>query len=105
MAWDSRGYFYTAKKIDGRVVREYHGKGELAQLIAEEETLARADRAAAREARRAQLAALDVADGALNQLIALTNLLVRAALLTAGYHQHHRGEWRMKRGTIDDTRP
>jgi hypothetical protein len=109
MGFDRRGYFYTARKVNGRVVRTYHGKGELAKLVAEEDALARADRAAAREAaretRRSRLVALDAEDSALDALIVLTDLLVRATLLAAGYHQHHRSEWRKKRGTSDDTHP
>jgi hypothetical protein len=34
MAWDRRGYFYISRRVGRRVVREYYGKGPLAELAA-----------------------------------------------------------------------
>jgi len=34
----------------------------------------------------------------LSTLDATTAMLVQATLLAAGYHQHHRGEWRKRHG-------
>ena len=37
MAWETRGngrrYYYTAKRVDGKVVKKYHGSGPLAFMI------------------------------------------------------------------------
>jgi len=106
MAWE-RGYYYRVRRENGRVVREYVGRGRVAELMAKLDAL---DREKEREERRldaaalrnekAELAALD-AD--LEALIETTDLLARAALVAAGYHQHKRGEWRKRRDGNDKT--
>lgn len=81
MGWETRGnsrYYYRKRKVAGRVVSEYVGTGlHAARVVAQE--------AAAREAE-------------LDAFYDLTDALVGAALLNAGYHRHHRGEWRKQRG-------
>jgi hypothetical protein len=96
MGWD-RGYYYRARKVNGRVVREYVGRGEVAELAAQADAIGRADREAEREARRAERAELEELDAGVNELNQLADLLARAALLAAGYRQHKRGEWRKRR--------
>jgi hypothetical protein len=34
MGWDKGRYFTRSRKVNGRVVREYVGTGEVAELIA-----------------------------------------------------------------------
>jgi len=34
MAWDKRGYFYRSRRVEGRVVRDYFGRGPLADAAA-----------------------------------------------------------------------
>jgi hypothetical protein len=96
MAWE-RGYYYRVRKVAGRVVREYIGTGELAEVAAQVDAMNRADREAEREARRAQKAELDALGAGVKDLDELADLLARAALLAAGYRQRKRGEWRRKR--------
>jgi hypothetical protein len=43
MAWE-RGYYYRAKKIKGRVVKEYIGPGMAGQLAELQDLYAREDR-------------------------------------------------------------
>ena len=43
MAWE-RGYYYRAKKINGRVVKEYIGPGIAGQLAELQDLYAREDR-------------------------------------------------------------
>jgi hypothetical protein len=96
MAWE-RGYYYRARKVNGRVVREYIGRGEVAELIARLDALERERRhldALALRHEQAELAALEADLGALAET---TDLVARAALLAAGYHRHHRGDWRKRR--------
>jgi hypothetical protein len=90
MGWDKGRNYTRSRKVNGRVAREYLGTGEAAEQAARQDTLARQER----EARRAAMAAL----AALDALAELTDLLARAALVAAGYRQHHRGEWRKRRG-------
>lgn len=38
MAWETRGgrkYFYTGRRVNGRVVKEYHGSGPISELTAQ----------------------------------------------------------------------
>ena len=101
MGWEARergGRYYTrSRREGGRVVREYIGagpRGELAALADEEE---RAARQAARSAWEAQRAQVAEAEAMLLALCEGTDALVAAVLAAAGYHQHHRGEWRKRR--------
>jgi hypothetical protein len=103
MAWDKGGRYYTrSRRENGRVVREYVGgglAGQLAaQLDAEERALRHAEQALAR-AERDDVTALDAPLAEINDL---ADLLADAALLAAGYHQHHRGDWRRRRGKHGD---
>ena len=49
-------------------------------------------------------AELKALDAPLDDLDELADLLARAALVAAGYRQHHRGEWRKRRAQGDETR-
>jgi hypothetical protein len=97
VGWDKDRYYTRSIKVNGRVVREYYGVGEVAALAAKIDAMNRANRAAEREARRAQKAELDSLDASVRELDEIADLLAQAALLAAGYRQHKRGEWRRKR--------
>lgn len=102
MGWEARGdgcrsYYYRGRKVDGRVVKEYVGTGEVAELSAALDARERDARAAAAEAlreRRARDAEVDADVGAIEEA---ARVLAAATLLAAGYHRHHRGEWRRRR--------
>jgi hypothetical protein len=97
MGWDKGRYYTRSRKVNGRVVREYVGTGEVAEMAAEIDALGREGRALAAIQRRLDRAELDDLDDDVLALIDITDLLARAALAAAGYGQHHRGEWRKKR--------
>lgn len=105
MAWE-RGYYYRVRRENGRVVREYIGRGRFAELASELDALdrqkgldeGRRDAAALRNDK----AKLDALDANIEALIESTDLLARAALVAAGYHQHKRGEWRKRRVHRDE---
>ena len=97
VGWE-RGYYYRARKVRGRVVREYVGKGPVADLAAALDADRRHEREAERAARPERRAELEALDAPLTALNDLADLLARAALVAAGYHQHKRGEWRKRRG-------
>jgi hypothetical protein len=102
MGWE-RGYYYRVRKVNGRVVREYFGAGEAAELVAEMDALERERRqleALERRQEKDDLKALDADLKALNERI---DLAARAALVAAGFHQHKRSEWRKRRERSDDT--
>lgn len=96
MAWE-KGYYYRVRKVNGRVIREYLGAGRVAELVASMDALDREQRrleALARCQFKDELSAIDADLKAANEKI---DLVARAALLAAGFHQHKRGEWRKRR--------
>ena len=103
MGWEKRdrgGLYYTrSKKINGRVVREYVGTGPLAELAAlmdDEDRLRREEEARAWREEKERIRALEVP---MEELCRAAEVLTQAALLTAGYRKHNRGEWRKRRGS------
>jgi hypothetical protein len=105
MAWE-RGYYYRVRRENGRVVREYVGRGRVAELMAKLDALDRKkaceERRLDAETLRNEKAELDALDADLESLIEITDLLAHMALVAAGYHQHKRGEWRKRRGRPDE---
>jgi len=102
MAWETRqrgGRYYTrSKKIGGRVIREYVGKGLAGELAAAADARARAKREAEKAAWRAEQERMEAALVPFEDFYEGVETLVRGSLILAGYHRHHRGEWRRKRG-------
>lgn len=96
MGWERRRgcwYYYRAKRVSGRVVKEYVGSGPLAELSAAEDLERRANQRRVRlleRHEREQLAAADRAGAALA-------VAVDAALSLAGFHRPKRGQLRRKR--------
>ena len=96
MTWDKRGYYYRSVKKQGRVSREYYGKGQFVELMAQihaEQRQARQATAAALKAERQQLADLDAT---LDRLDALAEAVSVVLLEDAGFHRH-KGQWRKRR--------
>jgi hypothetical protein len=102
MGWDRGRYYTRSKKINGRVVREYIGTGEVAELVAQGDALERQQREDERAEEKAKRAELEALDAPLDELDKLADLLARAALVVAGFHQHKRGEWRKRRVHRDE---
>ncbi len=102
MAWETRqrgGRYYTrSKKVGGRVVRMYVGAGLVGELAADADARARAERQAQEAAWQADQERIELAIAPLQEFYEVVETLARASLLLAGYHRHHRGEWRRKRG-------
>jgi hypothetical protein len=100
MAWEKRergGPYYTrSRRVDGKVVREYIGGGELARIISESDANRRTLRKAERQQQRAELERLEALASPVGELCEVTEILVRAQLLAGGYHKH-KGEWRRER--------
>src|SRR5471032_162253 len=99
MGWDVRGdrrYYCRFRKVGGKVVKEYVGWGAIGELGAAVDALERFERAAQKRDWRDFCATLEASDVPLEQFCELTDCLLRAALLAAGYHQHDRGAWRRR---------
>jgi len=103
MGWDHKGRYYTrSRRENGRVVREYIGGGMVGKLAAQLDAIERDKRESecgVARAERERIAGLDVALAELNDL---AELMVRAALVSAGFHQHNRGKWRKRRGNHNE---
>src|SRR5947209_6357382 len=100
MAWQQRGgrrYYYRSERVRGRPVRRYVGTGPAGELAAAADGLRRLEREAEARDFRAAQARQQEAEAALLRLCDLTDVLARAALLAAGFHQHDRGAWRRRR--------
>ena len=101
MGWETRrgsGRYYTrSRKVNGRVIREYVGTGLVAELAAQQDVEERAQRLAERKRLQQEAAQWTAAATPLMQLSQVLDGLTAAALITAGYHQHHRGAWRKRR--------
>jgi hypothetical protein len=103
MGWDKGGRYYTrSRRVDGRVVREYVGGGPAGVIVARMDAVERDRRLTDRECDRLERERIDALDAAVIELGESCDLLARAALLAAGYRQHHRGDWRRRRGRRDE---
>src|SRR5262245_13013957 len=91
-----RRYYTRSKKRGGKVFSEHIGSGSVSELAAAADALRRVERQARAEARRADKARWLAALTPLRGLCREADLLVKATLLVAGYHQHARSSWRKK---------
>ena len=108
MAWqvvDGRKYYYWHRRVGGRPRTVYVGAAgsPAAELAAAAADLRRLGREAASRARHAERERLREAEGPLVRLCAVSDVLTRAALLSAGFHRHHRGPWRRRRRELEPT--
>jgi hypothetical protein len=96
---NGRPYLYRSVRRNGRVTSEYLAGGEDAFLInaleSDDRDRERFDRQEARSERKE----LDDLERALDELAEQVRDLACNALSAAGFHQHHRGEWRKRRVT------
>jgi hypothetical protein len=101
MGWEKRergGLYYTrSRKVNGQVLREYVGGGELGALAAKSDALERLQREEEVQALRKECLRMEALEAPLEELCTAAEILSRATLLAAGYRRHKRGEWRRKR--------
>jgi len=97
MAWHNGRYYVRKIKQHGRAISEYVGGGELGRAAATLDAQDRGRRLADAAAWRKEKDQLEALDARVATLCELIEMLARAALTAAGYHQHKRGEWRKRR--------
>ena len=101
MSWETRGvygpYYTRSRRVDGRVVREYVGRGPLAEIIAQADEAEREARRLERRREREQLEQDRELDDLFGAYSAGVDELLRSVLEAAGYYRHKRGEWRRRR--------
>lgn len=85
------------------MVREYVGGGLPGQLAAAMDARRRAEREAQVEAWCAERVRLEAADATVAELCEIAEAAASGTLMLAGYHRHHRGEWRKRREQGDGT--
>ncbi len=106
MGWEKRArgskYYTRSRRVNRQVVREYVGKGPKAEEQAEEDQLTRMVMAKQRAIVQSRLKQLDALDATIGKFSKVLDSAVRVTLKEAGYHQHHRGEWRKRRDTNSD---
>jgi hypothetical protein len=101
MAWERRErgqpYYYRSRREGGRVVKDYVGAGEVAEIVAhvEESVRRRREEEAARW--QEELTCLTVLASPVAELCGTAEILARACLVSAGFRRH-KGEWRRRRG-------
>ena len=108
MAWqvvDGRKYYYHHRRNGGRPRTVYVGAAgsPAAELAAAADHLRRLGREAAARESHAERERLRGAEAPLLALCVRTDVLTRAALLSAGFHRHHRGPWRRRRRELEPT--
>jgi hypothetical protein len=98
MTWCRDGrYFYHSRREGDRVISEYLGAGAVGAAAARCDEERRAQAAAERERDRAAREEARQLEEALRDLARVTDELVAETLTSAGFHRHHRGEWRRRR--------
>ena len=108
MAWqvvDGRKYYYRHRRDAGRPRTVYVGAAgsPAATLAAADDDRRRLQQEAAARERQAEQARHRQAEAPLLALCERTDVLTRAALLSAGFHRHHRGQWRRRRREPEPT--
>ena len=107
MAWKVRGngrkYYYRTQRAGTLHITEYYGRGPTAELVAEMDTADIEARRAKAEKERRERDRCQKADAHLSEFAHGSDLLMQAVLVSAGYRQHDRGEWR-RRMDVSETK-
>ena len=104
MGWEKRGrgrYYYRKRREGRRVIAQYLGTGELAEVLAEADHALAQERDRERELQRAQRQELRELDAKIDEAGEVLRLLTRAVLVSWGYHTH-KGTWRKRRDGRQD---
>ncbi len=99
MAWERRrggSYYYRSVRDGERVRKEYVGAGDGAEAIAWADATLRAVEEEKQRRDREELERVRDLAAPVLQTDDAANVLVRAALVDAGFHRHN-GQWRMRR--------
>jgi hypothetical protein len=97
MSWEQRngsGKYYTrSRRVNGKIVRQYIGTGDLAELAAMLDAEERAERQAEAETRADERLQLHELEGFCSEVDNLASVY----LLMSGCYKH-KGEWRRAHG-------
>jgi hypothetical protein len=90
-------YYYKKRREGERVISEYVGSGELAEIIDLTTRLEQNRKQQQRAEVRAQQASADRINSLVDSHAAMVDKLIEAQLFALGYHKHNR-QWRRRRG-------
>ncbi len=79
MAWEKGRYYTRSRKVNGRVVREYVGGGELGVLAAQLDAIERERREYEREVWRIEREGIEAFDETIAKVCKLADTIARAA--------------------------
>ena len=99
MGWEQRNgksYYYRKIRQGRRVISEYVGAGEFAELLLELDSFDRAEKTYSKSIWKNQKDEVKNLEKNINQLVIIFRGMTRASLLTSGYHPH-KGQWRRNR--------
>ncbi len=95
-----RGRYYTrSRKVNGSVVREYVGCGEVAHHVHKLDVLKRIEREAQRQRVDKFVKTTDKEEELIDRYCEGIDALFQEAMQALGYRQHKKGEWRKQRGS------
>jgi hypothetical protein len=104
MAWETRGakgvkYYYRSRRdANGRVVKEYLGRGQKARAAAKADRERRAQEESVDHALHEAKVILTAVDRSTSTLDTAAQLLLEATLLGEGFHRHNYKRWRKRHG-------
>lgn len=101
MGWEWRGrkrYYYGLLKVGPGGKKFYIGRGAEAEKTAQEVDLIHAKRQDHRRRQKEKQRRYIEVASQLTDYCRETEALAQMALAAAGFHKHHRGEWRQRRG-------
>jgi hypothetical protein len=102
MAWEQRAgalyYYRSVKTADGKVIKEYLGRGPRAQRVAQAAAEARRRAEEERRALSDEKARLAEGDGVTDEVFEAVQLLTEGVLLSQGYRRENYGPWRKRHG-------
>ena len=96
MGWEKGRYYTRSRKVNGRVVREDVGGGEVGALAAEFDAIERERRESERESWRLEKEEMEAFDASVAKVCQMAGIIAKAAMVAAGFHRH-RGQWRRRR--------
>jgi hypothetical protein len=108
MSWERRRngrarYYYRARRIGVKVVKEYVGAGKAGEEAARQDAQKREERLWRRTEERTRRREYEVLEAVVTDMSHQGAGMVEACLLATGYYRHHR-EWRHRRGTKKEER-
>ena len=99
MGWEIRGnnsYYYRKKRISGKVVSEYVGRGLVAQEIASMDLAKRLEENKGIVTTIQERNELQLLDQQITQVSSFIKQILEEVLITSGFHKH-KGQWRKVR--------